>query len=145
MRHPLDQCCSVGIAITSCAIQTTAALAELARRNLINWLIKPDLSSLGYNNERELSLGEYLCWWAVYSGIADAITERMAQRALRLPDEPFLSVYRESDIVPMPPAKSILQKKVTTAVTAAKLKHGAIRKWSMTSQRFWLCMRIQNP
>jgi hypothetical protein len=60
--------------------QTTAALAELARRNLINWLISSILSSLGYNNERELSLGE-LCWWAVYSGIADAITERMAQRA----------------------------------------------------------------
>lgn len=98
--------------------------AELARRNLINWLISSILSSLGYNNERELSLGE-LCWWAVYSGIADAVTERMAQRALRLPDEPFLSVYRESDIVPMPPAKSILQKKVTPAVTAAKLKHEA--------------------
>jgi hypothetical protein len=36
--------------------QTTAALAELARRNLINWLISSILSSLGYNNERELSL-----------------------------------------------------------------------------------------
>ena len=101
--------------------QTTAALAELARRNLINWLISSILSSLCYNNERELSLGE-LCWWAVYSGIADAITERMAQHALRLPDEPFYP-YIESDIVPMP-AKAFCRRR-PPAVTAAKLKHGA--------------------
>ncbi|EUM27059.1 DUF968 domain-containing protein [Enterobacter sp. BIDMC 26] len=124
MRHPPGSMLLCWHCDNQLREQTTAALAELARRNLINWLISSILSSLGYNNERELSLGE-LCWWAIYSGIADAITERMAQLALRLPDEPFLSVYRESDIVPMPPAKSILQKKVTPAVTAAKLKHGA--------------------
>lgn len=103
--------------------QATEQLADLARRNVIAWVIDTVLVALGYNRERELSLGE-LCWWAVYAGAADAITERMAQHALRLPDEPFLSVYRESDIVPMPPTKNILQKKVTPAVTAAHLKHG---------------------
>lgn len=92
--------------------QTTTTLSELARSNLVAWLISSILTSLGYNKERELSLGE-LCWWAVYSGIADAITESMAHRALRLPKEPFLSVYRESDIVPMPPATSILSEKVS--------------------------------
>mgnify|MGYP003263184280 CR=1 FL=1 len=99
--------------------QTTTTLSELARSNLITWLISSILTSLGYNKERELSLGE-LCWWAVYSGIADAITESMAHRALRLPKEPFLSVYRESDIIPMPPAASILQKKIQPAVTASR-------------------------
>lgn len=91
--------------------QTTERLAALARDNVIAWVIDTVLASLGYNKERELSLGE-LCWWAVYSGIADAITETMALRALRLPEEPFQSVYRESDIVPMPPATSIMQAKV---------------------------------
>ncbi|EMM6801314.1 DUF968 domain-containing protein [Enterobacter hormaechei] len=111
MRHPPGSMLLCWHCDNQLREQTTAALAELARRNLINWLICSILSSLGYNSARELSLGE-LCWWAVYSGIADAITESMAQRALRLPVEPFLSVYRESDIVPSLPANEILRKKV---------------------------------
>ncbi|WP_213180933.1 DUF968 domain-containing protein [Citrobacter freundii] len=91
--------------------QTTERLQALALNNVAEWIIDTVLAGLGYNKERSLSLAE-LCWWAVQSGVADAVTEGMAQRALRLPDEPLLSVYRESDIVPMPPATSIMQKKV---------------------------------
>ncbi|ECY3258065.1 DUF968 domain-containing protein [Salmonella enterica subsp. enterica serovar Alachua] len=91
--------------------QTTEFLTELALRNVVDWVIDTVLITLGYNKERTLSIAE-LCWWAVKSGIADAITETMAQSALRLPAEPFLSVYKESDIVPSVPATSILQQKV---------------------------------
>ncbi|EPS9349003.1 DUF968 domain-containing protein [Citrobacter freundii] len=91
--------------------QTTERLQALALNNVAEWIIDTVLAGLGYNKERSLSLAE-LCWWAVQSGVADAVTEGMAQRALRLPDEPLLSVYRESDIVPMPPATSIMQEKV---------------------------------
>lgn len=94
--------------------QTTDTLSELARRNVINWIIDTALQNLQLGRERELSLAE-LCWWAVYSGVADAITETMAQRGLRLPVEPFLSVYKESDIVPSVPATSIMQERLPTA------------------------------
>ena len=90
--------------------QTTERLQALALSNVAEWIVDTVLVGLGYNKERPLSLAE-LCWWAVQSGVADAVTEGMAQRALRLPDEPLLSVYRESDIVPMPPATSIMQEK----------------------------------
>lgn len=99
--------------------QTTAELQDLALKNVIDWVIDTVLIALGYNKERSLSLAE-LCWWAVQSGIADTITETMAQRALRMPEEPFLSVYKESDIIPMPAATSILQEKVKPAGVATK-------------------------
>ncbi|MBJ8809850.1 DUF968 domain-containing protein [Citrobacter koseri] len=91
--------------------QTTEQLADLARRNVIAWVIDTVLVALGYNRERELSLGE-LCWWAVYAGVADAITESMAASALRLPVEPLQSVYKESDITPSLPATRILASRL---------------------------------
>lgn len=91
--------------------QTTEQLADLARRNVIAWVIDTVLVALGYNRERELSLGE-LCWWAVYAGAADAITESMAASALRLPVEPLQSVYKESDITPSLPATTIFKEKI---------------------------------
>ena len=94
--------------------QTAELLTALALRNVVDWVIDTVLLTLGYNKERELSIAE-LCWWAVKSGIADAITEAMAHSALRLPAEPFLSVYKESDIVPSVPATRILQQKVKPA------------------------------
>ncbi|STW98424.1 DUF968 domain-containing protein [Kluyvera ascorbata] len=90
--------------------QTSEELQALALGNVAEWVIDIVQAGLGYNKERSLSLAE-LCWWAVQSGIADAITEGMAQRALRLPEEPHQSVMRESDIVPALPATSILQGK----------------------------------
>ncbi|HHN4441929.1 DUF968 domain-containing protein [Klebsiella oxytoca] len=102
--------------------QTTDTLSELGRRNVINWIIDTALQNLQLGRERELSLAE-LCWWAVYAGAADAITETMAQRGLRLPAEPFLSVYKESDIVPSVSATSVLQEKVKPAEVATKCRN----------------------
>lgn len=101
--------------------QTTDTLTALARRNVIDWVIDIALLNLQLGHERELSLAE-LCWWAVYAGAADAITETMAQRGLGLPDEPFLSVYKESDIRPTLPATSILQQKLPAAGTARQCR-----------------------
>lgn len=99
--------------------QNTAELKVLALSNVVDWVIDTVLIALGYNKERSLSLAE-LCWWAVQSGIADTIKETMAQRALRMPEEPFLSVYKESDIIPMPAATRVLQEKVKPAGVAIK-------------------------
>lgn len=93
--------------------QTTEQLTALTTRNVIAWVTDTVLGRLRYNRDRELSIAE-LCWWAVSAGIADAITEYMATRALQLPSEPFQSVYKESDIVPSVPATSILHKKLNT-------------------------------
>jgi hypothetical protein len=78
-----------------------------------DWIIDTALGYLGYNHERMLSLAE-LCWWAVSVGVGGEITEEMARRSLKLKDEGFKSVYRESDIVPSVPATSILAQRVTT-------------------------------
>lgn len=99
--------------------QTTLQLSELAYQNVVEWVIDTVLNSLGYSKERELSMAE-LCWWAVKSGIADAITETMAQQALMLPQEPILSVYKESDIVPSVPAVDILQELARNVEVADK-------------------------
>jgi hypothetical protein len=61
--------------------QTTDTLTGLARRNVIDWVIDTALLNLQLGRDRELSMAE-LCWWAVYAGAADAITETMAQRGL---------------------------------------------------------------
>lgn len=90
--------------------QTTGQLEAMARRNVINWVIDTVLARLRFNRERELSLAE-LCWWAVYVGVADAITETMAEKALLLPGEQFLSVYKESEIIPTEPAATALKRK----------------------------------
>lgn len=88
--------------------QATETLGALALNNATEWVIDRVLLGLGYNKERELSLGE-LCWWAIYSGIGVSITEGMAHQALRLPVEPFLSVYKEADIIPGDPVPSAVQ------------------------------------
>lgn len=91
--------------------QATEQLSALARKNLIEWVIDNVLAALRCGKDRELSLAE-LCWWAVYSGVAAAIPEGMASRALALPNEPLRSVYKESEIVPLVPATSILEKRL---------------------------------
>ncbi|AKL34945.1 hypothetical protein AB185_14025 [Klebsiella oxytoca] len=104
---------------------TTDTLTGLARRNVIDWVIDTALLNLQLGRDRELSMAE-LCWWAVYAGAADAITETMAQRGLRLPEEPFLSVYKESDIRPTVPASSILQEKLPAAAAVQQRRHSEI-------------------
>lgn len=107
MRHPPGAMMLCWHCENQLRQQTTAQLSDMARANVVDWIIDTVLMRLRFNRERELSLAE-LCWWAVYSGIADAITESMAEKALQLPCEPFKSVYRDSDIVPTATATSIL-------------------------------------
>lgn len=93
--------------------QAMQSLDMLVVLNVTDWIIDTALRYLGYNHERMLSLAE-LCWWAVSVGVGGEITEEMARRSLKLKDEGFKSVYRESDIVPSVPASSILAQRVTT-------------------------------
>lgn len=125
MRHPPGALLVCWHCDNNLRDQTTAELQALALNNVVDWIIDTVLIALGYNIERSLSLAE-LCWWAVQSGIAGAIKETMAQRALRLPEEPFLSVYKESDIVPSLPATSVLQEKVKPAGVAIECRSNEV-------------------
>lgn len=107
MRHPPGAMMLCWHCENQLREQTTAQLSDMASRNVVDWIIDTVLMRLRFKKDRELSLAE-LCWWAVFSGIADVITESMAEKALLLPCEPFKSVYRDSDIVPTATATSIL-------------------------------------
>ncbi|ELP6230894.1 DUF968 domain-containing protein [Salmonella enterica] len=122
MRHPPGAIMLCWHCENQLREQTTAQLTALATSNVVAWVTDTVLGSLRYNRDRELSIAE-LCWWAVSAGIADAITEDMATRALRLPSEPFQSVYKESDIVPSVPATSILHKKLNTGDVPIAQRH----------------------
>lgn len=89
--------------------QYTERLAELARQNVIDWVLDIARVALALDKARELSLAE-LCWWAVRTGVTDALPESVAREALRLPAEK--QTYRESEIVPSVPATSIIADKV---------------------------------
>ncbi|MFW0973337.1 DUF968 domain-containing protein [Leclercia pneumoniae] len=96
--------------------QTTERLAGIARENLVSWLISTVSGQLGFNEDHELTLPEF-CWWLVRNGLADAIPENMAAKALRIEPEPIQSVMRESDITPSVPAAELLQEKAKKIVT----------------------------
>lgn len=93
--------------------QRTEALAEMACRNVIAFVLDSVRISLGIDKSREISLPE-LSWWAVRKTVTDALPECCAREALRLPEESRIG--RESDITPAVPATSILEKLVS-AVT----------------------------
>jgi hypothetical protein len=115
MRHPPGAIQLCWYCDTRLREQTTKTLSDLARRNVVDWIIDTAILDLQLGLERELSLAE-LCWWAVYAGVADEITETMAQRGLRLPEDKFQSVYKESDIRPSVAATNILREKLPTDV-----------------------------
>lgn len=95
--------------------QSTERLSALARKNVVEWVVDSILMSLRAGKDRELSIAE-LCWWAVYAGVADAIPEGLAARALRLPYEPFPTVYKESNIIAVDNRPTIaLQGKIKAA------------------------------
>lgn len=79
------------------------------------------------------------------SGIADTITETMAQRALRMPEEPFLSVYKESDIIPMPAATSVLQEKVKPAGVATKRRNNEFLQTEQQAEILALKVDPESP
>lgn len=90
--------------------QHTEALAELARRNVIAFILDSVRISLGIDKSREISLAE-LSWWAVRKTVTDALPECCARETLRLPEESRIG--RESDITPAIPATSILEELVS--------------------------------
>lgn len=94
--------------------QHTERLAELARQNVIDWVLDTARVALALDRSREISLAE-LCWWAVRAGVADALPESVAREALRLPEAK--ETFRESGIVPSVPATSIILDKARALPT----------------------------
>lgn len=94
----------------------TKALEELARRNVIAFVLDSVRVSLGMDKTREISLAE-LSWWAVRMGVTEALPESAAREVLSLPGDS--KIGRESDITPGIPATSILADKVTAVDAAA--------------------------
>lgn len=90
--------------------QHTEALAELACRNVIAFVLDSVRISLGIDKSRKISLPE-LSWWAVRKTVTDALPECCAREVLRLPEESRIG--RESDVTPAVPATSILGELVS--------------------------------
>ncbi|MGF3811233.1 DUF968 domain-containing protein [Enterobacter mori] len=90
--------------------QRTEALAELARRNVIAFVLDSVRIHLCLDKSREISLAE-LCWWAVRKEVTDALPESCVREALCMREESRIG--RESDIIPEVPATSILGELVS--------------------------------
>lgn len=101
--------------------QYTEQLAAISRRNVLEFVVGAVLRNLGFDDTHQLTLPE-LCWWAIRYSLADCLPEGMARKALRLPDEPIRSVYREADIQPSVPAVEIVQEKAKAAGEALKCR-----------------------
>lgn len=89
----------------------TKQLSDIAKANIIAWVIDKARQNLGFSKSHVLTLPE-LCWWATQRNIVDSLPEGMARRALRMPQDVIPSVSRECDITPGLPATSIIQEKV---------------------------------
>lgn len=90
--------------------QRTEALAELARRNVIAFVLDSVRIHLCLDKSREISLAE-LCWWAVRKEVTNALPESCVREALCMREESRIG--RESDIIPEVPATSILGELVS--------------------------------
>ncbi|MEB5920925.1 DUF968 domain-containing protein [Franconibacter daqui] len=101
--------------------QHTQRLAEMARVNVVAWVIAMARGALGFDDSHTLTLPE-LCWWALREEVTHALPDSITRRALRLPAEPIHSVTRESDIVPSVPVTEILRAKAGRAGAAAKCR-----------------------
>lgn len=108
MRHEPGAIRLCGYCDNQLREQFTERLAELARQNVIDWVLDIARRALVIDKTREISLAE-LCWWAVRVGVTDALPESVAREALRLPSAK--ETYRESEIVPAVPATSIIAEK----------------------------------
>ncbi|WP_024559532.1 DUF968 domain-containing protein, partial [Franconibacter pulveris] len=101
--------------------QHTQRLAEMARVNVVAWVIAMARGALGFDDSHTLTLPE-LCWWALREEVIHALPSSITRRALRLPAEPIHSVTRESDLVPSAPVTEILRAKAGRAGAAAKCR-----------------------
>lgn len=115
MRHEPGSILLCGHCDNQLREQSTEALAELARQNVIIWVLDFARNALALDKAREMSLAE-LCWWAVLAGVTDALPESAAREALRLPANKH--TYRESEIVPSVPATSIIADKASALPAA---------------------------
>lgn len=93
----------------------TERLAAIARVNLIEWLLYIVRRDQRVDDSHVLTLPEF-CWWMVLKNLAGAIPEEIARRSIQMPEEIHQPVMRESDIVPMPPAREIMLEKVKQVV-----------------------------
>ena len=78
--------------------------------NCARWVLSVVRRDLGFDDSHVMTMPE-LCWWLVRNDLADALPESAARKALRLPKPVVPSVTRESDLVPLVPATSIIQDK----------------------------------
>ena len=102
--------------------QESKSLEQLAQQNLSAWMIDVIRHAMNGTQDRELSLAE-LCCWAAVNNVVDAMTENMARRILKLPDEKIRSVYRESDIVPGEQAATSILKQRTKNIAPPHHAH----------------------
>lgn len=94
----------------------TEQLAEIARVNLVTWVIASVRRQLGFTDGHVLTLPEF-CWWMVRNGLGDIIPEGVARKALRMPEEKIESVMREVDLRPSYSATEILQEEAKKVLT----------------------------
>ncbi|HHF7994930.1 TPA: DUF968 domain-containing protein [Escherichia coli] len=90
--------------------QFTERLESMATDNCARWVLSVVRRDLGFDDSHVMTMPE-LCWWLVRNDLADALPESAARKALRLPKPVVPSVTRESDLVPLVPATSIIQDK----------------------------------
>jgi len=90
--------------------QHNKTLGGMARANVAEWLLWFIRGDFQFGADHQLTIPE-LCWWLARNDLSDAIPENLARHALRLPDEPIQSVYRESELRHMPAATEIVQEK----------------------------------
>ncbi|WBM69151.1 DUF968 domain-containing protein [Buttiauxella sp. WJP83] len=89
----------------------TEQLSNMAKANVVAWIIDTARIALRFNDSHILTLPE-LCWWATTMELVETLPEGMARRALDMPQDVILSVSRESRIVHELSATSIVQEKV---------------------------------
>lgn len=118
--------------------QHNKTLASMARANVAEWLIWFIGGDLQFGADHQLTIPE-VCWWLTRNGLAETIPENLARHALRLPDEPIQSVYRESELRHMPAATEIVQEKAKQ-VLALKVDPESPQSFMLRPKRTrWEC------
>ncbi|PWV99557.1 DUF968 domain-containing protein [Mangrovibacter plantisponsor] len=98
--------------------QSFKALTDIARKNVVEWVVDKARAALHFDESHTLTLPE-LCWWAVRQRVFEAFPEPMAEQALGWQVEPIKSVYRECDLMPSVPATSVIEEHVKPVLTLA--------------------------
>ena len=118
--------------------QHNKTLGGMARANVAEWLIWFIRGDFQFGADHQLTIPE-LCWWLARNDLADAIPENLARHALRLPDEPIQSVYRESELRHMPAATEIVQEQAKQ-VLALKVDPESPQSFMLRPKRTrWEC------